>query len=58
MHSLTIKGGRSSYGISASCACGGWSDFLNTTTRRGGITSKKQFLKEQFKAHVAEAGAR
>jgi hypothetical protein len=50
-HTLTIKGGQKTFGISASCSCGSWSLYMNTTVRRGEITSKKDFIKSQFKSH-------
>jgi hypothetical protein len=52
-HTLTITGGQKTFGITASCSCGAWSRYMNTTVLRGGITSKKDFLKSEFKSHKA-----
>lgn len=50
-HKLTSTLVKKVYGISASCSCGNWSTFLNTTRLRGGITSKKDFIRSEFKSH-------
>lgn len=51
-HKLTITGGQKTFGISAICSCG-WNAYINTTVRRGGIISKKDFLKSEYKRHKA-----
>jgi hypothetical protein len=54
-HKLTITHKKGTYGISATCSCGEWSNYMNTAVLRGGITNKKDFLKSQFKLHKVSA---
>ena len=55
IHKLEIKGGRSNFGISGTCTCGQWSEFVNTTTRRGNVLSLKESIKVKFKSHKVGA---
>jgi hypothetical protein len=54
-HQLTITHKKGTYGISATCSCGTWSRYMNTTVLRGGITSKKDSIKSEFKLHKVGA---
>ena len=54
-HILTIKGGRHEFYVAGNCSCGQFSEFLNMVTRRGDVTSNKEFIKRKFKAHKAGA---
>jgi hypothetical protein len=44
-HTLTITGGKKTFGISASCSCGAWSRYMNTTVLRQ-LQVKKIFLNQ------------
>jgi hypothetical protein len=55
VHKLTILHKKGTYGIGATCSCGSWSEFRNTTVLRGGITNIKDSIKSEFKLHKAGA---